>query len=300
MNTRDLRPGDVALTLHVGDGFVVPVPGSEVSGDRITWRTVNDVRAHDLDRGTFTVSFTDEAVAVVGGVAPWTVRGSEASEPPSDDPYCGTHGQRFDPAKGCPPCRLEYLRGELRAERISYGELAELQGLAEHIDPGDVELLEAAGEPLTCILTDTPGEDPDDCTTHDHEPDNALAAHSHGVPEFPDTDDAAPVERATDDPEYDEAEQQWAERRSRSARADELLSQLRELPLTPGEFRRTFDALDAHLSAGGTPPEAWSEGPDEPVMDSLGETCGACGMPANERDDHVVDGIVYHEAHIPD
>ena len=43
--------------------------------------------------------------------------------------------------------RLEYLRGELRAERMSYGELAELQGLAESIDPSDVELLEAAGVP---------------------------------------------------------------------------------------------------------------------------------------------------------
>jgi hypothetical protein len=43
--------------------------------------------------------------------------------------------------------RLEYLRGELQAERISYGELAELQSLAEHIEPGDVELLEAAGVP---------------------------------------------------------------------------------------------------------------------------------------------------------
>jgi hypothetical protein len=43
--------------------------------------------------------------------------------------------------------RLEYLRGELRAERISWGELAELQGLASHIDLGDVELLEAAGVP---------------------------------------------------------------------------------------------------------------------------------------------------------
>ena len=43
--------------------------------------------------------------------------------------------------------RLEYLRGELRAERISYGELAELQGLADQIEPGDVELLEAAGVP---------------------------------------------------------------------------------------------------------------------------------------------------------
>lgn len=43
--------------------------------------------------------------------------------------------------------RLEYLRGELRAERISWGELHELQGLADEIDPGDVELLEAAGVP---------------------------------------------------------------------------------------------------------------------------------------------------------
>ena len=43
--------------------------------------------------------------------------------------------------------RLEYLRGEIRAERISYGEIAELQGLADTIDPGDVELLEWAGVP---------------------------------------------------------------------------------------------------------------------------------------------------------
>src|ERR1700757_4781306 len=43
--------------------------------------------------------------------------------------------------------RLEYLRGEIRAERISYGELAELQGLALHIEPGDTELLEWAGVP---------------------------------------------------------------------------------------------------------------------------------------------------------
>lgn len=43
--------------------------------------------------------------------------------------------------------RLEYLRGELRAERLSYGELAELQGLADYIEFGDVELLEPAGVP---------------------------------------------------------------------------------------------------------------------------------------------------------
>lgn len=43
--------------------------------------------------------------------------------------------------------RLEYLRGELNAERISMGELAELQGLVEYIAPDDVQLLEAAGVP---------------------------------------------------------------------------------------------------------------------------------------------------------
>ena len=43
--------------------------------------------------------------------------------------------------------RLEYLRGELRAECLSYGEIAELQSLAEYIEAGDVELLEAAGVP---------------------------------------------------------------------------------------------------------------------------------------------------------
>jgi len=43
--------------------------------------------------------------------------------------------------------RLEYLRGELRAERLSYDELAELQSLASYIAPDDVELLEAAGIP---------------------------------------------------------------------------------------------------------------------------------------------------------
>lgn len=37
--------------------------------------------------------------------------------------------------------RLEYLRGEIRAERISYGEIAELHDLADLIDPSDVELL---------------------------------------------------------------------------------------------------------------------------------------------------------------
>jgi hypothetical protein len=43
--------------------------------------------------------------------------------------------------------RLEYLRGEIKAERISYSEIAELQSLAAYIEPGDVELLEWAGVP---------------------------------------------------------------------------------------------------------------------------------------------------------
>jgi hypothetical protein len=43
--------------------------------------------------------------------------------------------------------RLEYLRSQIDAEQISYGEIAELQGLTAAIDPGDVQLLEWAGVP---------------------------------------------------------------------------------------------------------------------------------------------------------
>lgn len=38
--------------------------------------------------------------------------------------------------------RLEYLRGEIEAERISYGELSELQSLAAYIDSDDLLLRE--------------------------------------------------------------------------------------------------------------------------------------------------------------
>lgn len=43
--------------------------------------------------------------------------------------------------------RLEYLRGEIEAERISYEEIAELQDLAPHIEPDDTVLREWAGMP---------------------------------------------------------------------------------------------------------------------------------------------------------
>jgi len=43
--------------------------------------------------------------------------------------------------------RLEYLRGEILAERMSYGDITELQSLVEFIDPDDVLLLEWAGVP---------------------------------------------------------------------------------------------------------------------------------------------------------
>ena len=40
--------------------------------------------------------------------------------------------------------RLEEIRIEIRAERISLGEIFELQSLIEHIDSSDVELLQWA------------------------------------------------------------------------------------------------------------------------------------------------------------
>jgi len=43
--------------------------------------------------------------------------------------------------------RLEYLRGEIEKEQISYGEIAELQSLSKHIEPDDVLLLQWADVP---------------------------------------------------------------------------------------------------------------------------------------------------------
>ena len=43
--------------------------------------------------------------------------------------------------------RLEYIRGEIEKECISWGELAELQGYAEYIEDDDVLLKEWAGIP---------------------------------------------------------------------------------------------------------------------------------------------------------
>jgi hypothetical protein len=43
--------------------------------------------------------------------------------------------------------RLEYLRQQIEQECISYDEIAELQSLADFINPGDVLLLQWAGVP---------------------------------------------------------------------------------------------------------------------------------------------------------
>ena len=51
--------------------------------------------------------------------------------------------------------KLEKLRAELQAERISTSELVELQELAPYIEENDVELLEAAGVPETVSADQT-------------------------------------------------------------------------------------------------------------------------------------------------
>jgi hypothetical protein len=48
--------------------------------------------------------------------------------------------------------KLEKIRKSLRAESISYDELAELETLKHYIEPGDTELAEAAGIPEDELL----------------------------------------------------------------------------------------------------------------------------------------------------
>lgn len=83
--------------------------------------------------------------------------------------------------------QLEYLRGEIRAERISYSGISDLQGLAQHIDPSDVELLEWAGVPEfppTCDLCgkqDGPGEPDWNGETGNHVTCEREAAYAKSV-----------------------------------------------------------------------------------------------------------------------
>ena len=43
--------------------------------------------------------------------------------------------------------RLKYFRKQIMREQMSYGDIAELQGLVEYIHPDDVLLLQWAGVP---------------------------------------------------------------------------------------------------------------------------------------------------------
>lgn len=50
--------------------------------------------------------------------------------------------------------RLEYLRGEIEKECLSFGEIVELQSLREYIEPSDVQLLawaDVAEEPIKSL-----------------------------------------------------------------------------------------------------------------------------------------------------
>lgn len=70
-----------------------------------------------------------------------------------DDIYAEIEGETYAQLQGFRfyrvdvSARLEYLRGEIEAERISYSEIAELQNLVPYIDPSDVLLLQWAGVP---------------------------------------------------------------------------------------------------------------------------------------------------------
>lgn len=67
--------------------------------------------------------------------------GGLPEEHPSRNEENGREATVTDEIKG----RLEYLRGEINAERISTSELVELEGLAKYIDESDVQLREWAG-----------------------------------------------------------------------------------------------------------------------------------------------------------
>lgn len=88
-----------------------------------------------------------EAIGSVGPVGRLREKEYVTSVVLVDEPYTYTCRQVPSKELRAAKARLEYLRGELEAECISQGELCELAALAPYIEPGDVQLLEAAGVP---------------------------------------------------------------------------------------------------------------------------------------------------------
>jgi hypothetical protein len=104
---------------------------------------------HPLEPDTLVLEIRgDEALDLHGALTLSPRQGGVDSEIMSalEAFYAGTSLERFHRPDNT-AARLEYLRGELRAERISYGELIELQSLAQQIPADDLELREAAGLP---------------------------------------------------------------------------------------------------------------------------------------------------------
>ena len=86
------------------------------------------------------VSLTEQQAHHLGIVKleSWRVEDRDKVYPPTTENYDVKNEMKQ---------RLEYLRGEIKAERISYEEIAELKSLAEYIDEGDTLLLEWAEVP---------------------------------------------------------------------------------------------------------------------------------------------------------
>ena len=68
---------------------------------------------------------------------------------PSEGGYCANYGNdcKWVSSDNSAKTRLEYLRKQIVNECISLNEIHELQSLKDHIEPGDVQLLEWAGVP---------------------------------------------------------------------------------------------------------------------------------------------------------
>ncbi len=110
---------------------------------------------HPLDPGTLVIEIpADELLDVHGTLVmdmrnrgPATARDQLMSI--IEAAHAGTLGDRYHRPDDDPVTRLEYLREALRAESMSWGELAELQHYGEtgQIPADDLELREAAGLP---------------------------------------------------------------------------------------------------------------------------------------------------------
>lgn len=131
-----------------------------------------------------------------------TMNGTEIAELSATD--AASLGRELAAAASGEDTGYEEFLAQERGDQPSYGEDEPDEQARADADDAALRLAEAA-EPPVCILTGAEGENPDDCTTHDHEEPTTGEEHLLAATEADSDEDAeAHLLAASEAPEHED------------------------------------------------------------------------------------------------